>query len=138
VLLQLLQQTPDTWAWLSLCCCDGAHLCDGSRFADSVQICAHEAQVAAVGINCTAPEYITDLVQIARQTTEKPIIVYPNSGEEYDAVNKQWRACAGHHATKQGSLIDIARTWQLHGAVGIGGCCRVGPGQIAELRATLI
>ena len=36
------------------------------------------------------PQYIESLVRIAASRTDKPIVVYPNKGETYDAVTKCW------------------------------------------------
>ncbi len=41
-------------------------------------------------MNCTAPRYIPDLIRAAHAATDKPILVYPNSGETYDPQTKTW------------------------------------------------
>lgn len=41
-------------------------------------------QIEAIGINCTAPEYISELIRNIRPLTDKLIAVYPNSGEKYE------------------------------------------------------
>ena len=46
----------------------------------------------AVGINCTKPELITDLLRSAK--SDKPYVVYPNSGRVWDAVKKEWTGSA--------------------------------------------
>lgn len=133
VLLRLLRETPNTWAWLSFSCRDGAHLCGGSRLADVAQVCDGEPQVAAIGINCTSPEFISPLIKVARRATSKPVIVYPNLGEQYDATQKTW---AGRSVP-----IDWAAAsaeWSRLGAAGIGGCCRVRPEDISEMRRQLV
>jgi homocysteine S-methyltransferase len=132
VLLRLLRETPDRWAWLSFSCGDGAHLWDGSRLADAARACDAEPQVAAIGINCTSPEFISSLVSEARKATRKPVIVYPNSGEEYNVAQRTWVG---------GPLgVDWAKAtaeWARLGVAGIGGCCRVGPEHVAEIRRQL-
>jgi len=89
--------------------------------------------VAAVGINCTAPEFVGLLIDEARKGTDKPIFVYPNSGEGYDAAEKRWHSPPS--ATPWG---EAARDWVRRGASGVGGCCRVGPRRIAEIRRDLV
>ena len=133
VLLQLLRETPGRWAWLSFSCCDDAHLCDGSRLADVARACDSEVGVAAVGINCTAPELVSHLIIEARGATEKPIIVYPNSGEQYNVVRRAWEG-----APAPVDWAEASVEWSRLGAAGIGGCCRVGPDDIAEIRRRLI
>ncbi|RLE22410.1 MAG: homocysteine S-methyltransferase [Acidobacteria bacterium] len=133
VLLQLLQETPGRWAWVSFSCRDGLHLSDGTPFVDAVQTCSTAPGVAAVGINCTAPQFISSLIEQARGATDLPVIVYPNSGEVYSPVSKRW-----HSASDTTAWIDDAARWHDLGASGIGGCCRVGPRTITELRHRLL
>jgi homocysteine S-methyltransferase len=128
-LLRLLDETPGRWAWLSFSCRDEAHLSDGSPFADAVDLCAQHANVAAVGVNCTPPDLISPLVRIARDRTNQPIIVYPNSGERYDAQSKSWDAVASDVV-----WTDAAAEWIELGASIVGGCCRTGTDEIADLR----
>ncbi len=133
VLLQLLQETPGRWAWMSFSCRDGAHLSDGSPLVDVARACHAEPRVAAVGINCTSPEFISPLIAEVRQGTTKPVIVYPNSGERYDATRKSWVAGPPR--------IDWGETtieWVRLGATGVGGCCRVGPDEIRDMRRRLV
>ena len=133
VLLRLLRETPAHWAWLSFSCRDDAHVSDGSRLVDVARDCDAEPRVAAVGINCTAPEYVSNLISEARQGTTKPLIVYPNSGEMYNAKTKTWSTGP--------SPIDweeAAADWVRLGASGVGGCCRIGPEQIAGVRSRLV
>ena len=44
--------------------------------------------MAVIGVNCTAPEFVADLIREIRAHTEKPVAVYPNLGETYDAADK--------------------------------------------------
>lgn len=133
VLLRLLRETPGRWAWLSFSCRDGTHLCDGVPIGDVARLCDREPQIAAVGINCTAPEVISALIAEVRRVTEKPVIVYPNSGEQYDSGNKTWIGVPA-----QASPVDQCVEWTRMGAAGIGGCCRVGPADIAAMRRRLV
>ena len=133
VLLGLLHDTPSRWAWLSFSCRDGAHLCDSSRLEHLAELCAAEPRVAAVGINCTAPAYVSSLIGEIRKAKPKPIVVYPNSGDAYDAVDKTWTPAA--HPV---DWMALAYEWAELGAAGIGGCCRVQPNHISELRSGLL
>ncbi len=133
VLLELLDKTPDRWAWFSFSCRDGHHLCDGTPFAEAVALCAAHHRVAAVGVNCTAPEFITPLMTRARDVTDLPLIAYPNSGEIFDPAGKSWQTGGPRQ-----DLFDAASEWLSLGVKVIGGCCRVGPAAIAKLRRTLL
>ncbi|KAK4835790.1 hypothetical protein QYF36_014599 [Acer negundo] len=59
---------------------------------DSILECASIAdswkQVVAVGI-------IHGLILSVRKVTNKPVIIYPNSGETYDANRKEWVQSTG-------------------------------------------
>ncbi len=133
VLLQLLEETPGRWAWLSFSCRDGLHLSDGTPFADAVRACSSAPEVTAVGINCTAPRFISSLIEQARGATDLPVIVYPNSGEVYDPEAKRWRP-----GGQVDALVNDAARWSEIGAAGIGGCCRIGPRTITELRRRIL
>jgi homocysteine S-methyltransferase len=132
-LLRLLSETGDHWAWISFSCRDARHLCDGGLLQEAARACDSEPRVSAVGINCTAPDLIAPLIEEARKGTDKPILVYPNSGEKYDAGSKSWSAVPSSVA-----LEVAAESWVRLGASGVGGCCRVEPTTIAEIRRRLV
>ncbi len=131
-LASLLADTPGRYAWFSFSCRDGEHISDGTPITECVVDLASTERVAAIGVNCTAPAHITSLVEAIRSVTEKPIVVYPNSGEVWDAERKQWT----------GPIDPIAfslacRGWYESGARLLGGCCRTRPEDIRQLRNTL-
>jgi homocysteine S-methyltransferase len=133
VLLRLLAETPGQWAWMSFSCRDGKHLSDGGLLRDAVRACSSHDRVAAVGINRTAPEFVASLVEEARRGTDRPIIVYPNSGEVYDPVSKRW-----HSPPTLTPWEEAPEVWIQKGACGVGGCCRVGPGGVTTIRRALM
>jgi len=129
-LKELLEEFPNVQAWISFSCKNDRHLSSGEEFADAAKLVNESTQFIAVGVNCTAPQYISPLVKIARKNTGKYILVYPNKGETWDAVNKCW--LTGHAAHFH--FIDDAKDWFAAGAKIIGGCCRTTPADIAQLR----
>jgi homocysteine S-methyltransferase len=129
-LLQILADSPGVWAWLSFTCRDGRSLSDGTPFVDAVRACGESERVAGVGVNCTPPRFVAELLTRARDVTELPLIAYPNSGERYDGSTKLWSGRPAGRAWAAG-----ADDWIRAGARVLGGCCRVGPDAIAELRA---
>ena len=133
VLVRLLRETPQARAWISFSCRDGHHVSDGSSAAELIRACSAEDQIVALGINCTSPEFLPSLITIAASATSKPIVVYPNSGEVYDAGAKKWG--------RGPVLADwgvAAQRWHDLGARVIGGCCRVGPDEIRIMRNALV
>ena len=136
-IVRLLPEFPGAAAWISFSCRDGLHDSQGEPLADCVAALEGFAQVAAVGVNCTAPEHIASLIDQMRASTTKPIVVYPNSGEHYDAVHKQWQGDTGAaHATPSSAaahFAEAARGWHARGARLIGGCCRTTPEDIAAV-----
>ncbi len=90
----------------------------------------HHPQVAAVGVNCTPPRYVPDLIRAIGKRTDKPIVVYPNSGERYDVASRQW-----HGASTRTAFSKMANAWYRTGARIIGGCCRTGPADIRAIAA---
>lgn len=127
-LVRLLAEFPDTAAWLSFSCTDGEHVCHGERFADCVTMAAASPQLVAIGVNCTPPRYIESLLQQAVTVTQKPLIIYPNSGEHWDAATQCWLPGSG-----VADFAAAAQRWHTAGARIIGGCCRTTPADIAAL-----
>ena len=84
VLLELLSDCPIPY-WVSYSCKAGNQTNAGQSFTEAVSL-AKDAM--AVGINCTGPELITDLLLSAEGV--KPFVVYPNSGRSWNAKTKEW------------------------------------------------
>jgi homocysteine S-methyltransferase len=131
-LLSLLHESPGRRAWISFSCRDGERISDGTLLREVAARCDGEEQVAAVGINCVPPELLPSLIAEARRGTSKPLLVYPNSGERYDAETKTWGSTPSMVAWE-----EDPREWIRQGCAGVGGCCRVGPEAIASLRRSL-
>lgn len=124
---------PDMGAWISFSCKDEAHTCGGDAIADCARLLDKERQVTVIGVNCTAPQYVANLIRNIRAHTTKPVVVYPNTGETYDAVTKTWHGSPTPYR-------DFVRQWYEAGARLIGGCCRTTPDDIrgiAAFRASL-
>ncbi|ELR17368.1 homocysteine smethyltransferase 1, putative [Acanthamoeba castellanii str. Neff] len=81
---------PDQRLWLSFTCRDQEHLSDGHKFSEAVVELQQSEVVAAVGVNCTSPQFIGGLLESVRGSVRKPLVVYPNSGEGWDAAAQQW------------------------------------------------
>ncbi|MEU9203683.1 homocysteine S-methyltransferase [Streptomyces sp. NPDC048332] len=102
----------------------------GQRLEEAFGLAAGEEHVMAAGVNCCDPTDVDGAVRPAAEVTGKPVVVYPNSGERWDAQEREWAGGATFDA-------GLVRAWQDAGARLVGGCCRVGPATIAELAALL-
>ncbi|NNE68449.1 MAG: homocysteine S-methyltransferase [Pyrinomonadaceae bacterium] len=128
VLLKLLKTFPKRRAWFSFSCRDENQINDGTEISLCASLLASEDQVDAIGVNCTAPQFVDGLIkQIRRVAPEKAVLAYPNSGETYDANSGSW------HGNGR-SAHDLATVWYASGARIIGGCCRTTPAHIEQLR----
>ncbi|MGX9740265.1 homocysteine S-methyltransferase [Pseudocitrobacter corydidari] len=129
-LAELLTAYPTARAWFSFTLRDAQHLSDGTPLRDVIATLARYPQVIAVGINCIALENTNDALRHLHSLTPLPLVVYPNSGEHYDAVSKTWH----HHGEACDTLAHHLPQWQAAGARLIGGCCRTTPADIAALK----
>ncbi len=127
-LVQLMAETPEVPAWVSFSCRDGQHINDGTSIAECAAFLDGVQQVGAMGINCTPPSLIPSLIREVRSMTQKPIVVYPNSGETYDAVDKVWMG-----QSVPAEFGTFSREWRKEGAALIGGCCRTSPAHIQQI-----
>jgi homocysteine S-methyltransferase len=130
VIVGLMEENPGICGWVSFSAKDGLHINNGDKIEDCARWLDGKEQVAAVGVNCTAPEHVASLIAEIRKGTDKPIIVYPNSGEHYDAGAKIWDG-----GSTDFSYGESARNWFALGARVIGGCCRTTPQDIRAIAA---
>ena len=111
--------------WLSFSAVGGKTRA-GQPLAEAFALAADVDEVIAVGVNCCAPQDVRAAAEIAHSVTGKPVVVYPNSGESWDAATRGWR----EESTFDAGLV---RSWVDAGARLIGGCCRVGPDAIRQV-----
>jgi homocysteine S-methyltransferase len=130
VLARLLEEFPGLTAWISFSCRDGRSNCEGEDVAECAAALQSLPQIAAIGVNCTAPGYVSELLKRMRTATAKPLLAYPNSGERYDPKSKIWLGDSDSH-----SFARQAQDWNAAGARLLGGCCRTTPEDIREICA---
>lgn len=129
-MLRALETFPHLDVWLAFTCADERHTGSGDDIDECARLATSSSQVVAVGVNCTAPQHIGALLDRLAGNTAKPIVVYPNSGQRWDASARAW--------TGESSIGDfgaLAADWQRRGAAWIGGCCGTTPGHIAQVRS---
>ncbi len=114
-------------AWLSFAVADGRTRA-GQPLADAFAVAAGSRAVVAVGVNCSDAGEVQAALRTAYDVTGKPGVAYPNRGESWDSAAHSW--------TGPGTW-DVAGVdgWVGAGARLVGGCCRVGPADIATLAA---
>ncbi|MFC8195660.1 homocysteine S-methyltransferase [Streptomyces sp. NPDC057298] len=116
-------------AWLSYSVA-GDRTRAGQPLEEAFAPAADADEVIAVGVNCCAPEDVDAAVATAARVTGKPVVVYPNSGETWDAQTRAWQGRATF-------TPEQVAGWERAGARLIGGCCRVGPGAITAIARAL-
>lgn len=116
-------------AWLSYSVA-GDRTRAGQPLEEAFALAADADEVIAVGVNCCAPDDVAGAVETAARVTGKPVVVYPNSGEVWDARERAWSGRSSFTA-------EQVTGWETGGARLIGGCCRVGPGAIAGIAESL-
>lgn len=129
-IVRALAQFPNLAAWISFTCRDATHVAHGEPLQACAEMLSDVAQVIAIGINCTAPHLILPLLAAARNGSRgrKPVIVYPNSGELWNAATHTW-----HGEDNTLNFGTMARSWFAAGAQAVGGCCRTRPAHIAAV-----
>ncbi len=127
VLLNLIKELNNQIpVWIAFSCKDEAHLCSGEDFNEAARI-SKELGAECVGINCTSPELVTGLLESAKEYG--PFVVYPNAGRTWNEKLKRL----------EGAAIKLSdqhiKEWAECGATIIGGCCGIGPKDIAQVQA---
>ncbi|MGE0587702.1 MAG: homocysteine S-methyltransferase [Cyclobacteriaceae bacterium] len=132
VLAEILKHTKKS-AWITFSCRDEKHLNDGTPIAECAAYLNDHPNIFALGVNCTAPQYISGLIgELKANAGEKKIVIYPNSGEVYHADTKTWLGLSDPDA-----FATMTQQWLLQGVDVMGGCCRIGPEHIAKMRENL-
>lgn len=120
MLCRLLREWPNQKVWLSFSCKDEKHISNGEKFTPVARACynMNPDQLIAVGINCIRPLMVSPLIEQLK-TEHIPLVVYPNSGERWDAVNARWidrELCE--------PVDKYITEWLDDGVTIVGGCCR--------------
>jgi homocysteine S-methyltransferase len=126
VLLNLLKELKNEIpVWIAFSCKDEIHLCSGESFKDAAML-SKELGADYVGINCTSPELVTGLLESAKDFG--PFVVYPNAGRTWNEKLKRL----------EGASVKLSdqhiQEWAKCGATIIGGCCGIGPKDIAVVK----
>lgn len=115
-------------AWLSYSCTDGRTRA-GQPLADAFAVATGSSTLVAAGVNCCAPEDVLPALRVAA-ASGLPGVAYPNSGQGWDSGTHTWSGPTSYD-------VQLAPGWVAAGAAYVGGCCQVGPDDIAALAAVL-
>ncbi len=116
-------------AWVSYSC-EGTSTRAGQPLEEAFAVVASSTAVVAAGVNCCDPDDVLPALEVARTVTGKPGVAYPNSGQGWDSGTHSWSGTSSFDVT-------LAPAWVEAGATYVGGCCQVGPRDIAALAALL-
>src|SRR5690606_37925003 len=79
ILLELLEKHVSDLhglsSWISFSCKDSQHVSHGEPFRDCMAVAASSGQLAAAGINCSAPGLINELIRSV-DATDLPLMAY--------------------------------------------------------------
>ncbi|CAB4712667.1 MAG: homocysteine S-methyltransferase [Actinobacteria bacterium] len=128
---EILLDFPNLPAWISFTAADGSQTCAGQPIEAAVEVAAGIASVQLVGINCTAPQFVPELLGRITSTTDKAVIAYPNAGGVWSAQTQAWQQVPA------ASAAAAAARWVELGATWIGGCCGTDAAQISAIRAAV-
>jgi len=125
---EALTAWPELAAWFCFTCRDGQHVAHGELLSECATAVARFPQAIAIGVNCTQPALMPALIAELRRATDKPVVVYPNSGEGWDASTRHWTG-----SSDAAKFREMAEEWFAEGAQIVGGCCRTRPAHIRQI-----
>jgi homocysteine S-methyltransferase len=123
-----LEPWPHLQAWLSFTCRDEKTVAHGEPLRDCAAFLEGTPQIVAIGVNCIPPNWVPALIAELRAASAKPVMVYPNSGEGWDAEARAWTG-----STDPSAFGPLAKEWFAAGAQIVGGCCRTRPAHIRQV-----
>ena len=100
---------------------------DGSSFKDACKIISEIKKITTFGVNCFSPKLVESAIKELKKYSKKKVLVYPNSGEEYNPRGRFWSG--------KNEFNDLMiKNWLSLSPDIIGGCCRVGYDNIKKMR----
>jgi homocysteine S-methyltransferase len=130
VLRRMSEDFPQHPFWISFTCRNGTQIRDSNLLRDAANLFHDCDNLAGIGINCTDPKLVSDLIgEIKAGAPGTAILAYPNSGESYHGNDRRWTGL-----TTVDDFTKMAKQWHLQGAEILGGCCRTTPDHIDRIR----
>jgi len=131
VLVEVLSEYPDMPAWLTMTCSDSDLTSAGQPIADLVDLVRGAPSIKAVGVNCTPPEHVEGILTRLSEAGADALVAYPNAGQAW-SPETGW---SGTGSTVDGDLVSRWRA--VPGLALVGGCCGIGPADIAGIARSL-
>jgi homocysteine S-methyltransferase len=131
-IVRLLAERGGPPAWISFQARDARSLADGAPVERAAMLAEGCPRIVAAGVNCVPPSQVTPLLRAVATGTAKPLVAYPNRGDDWDPVSRGW--------VGRGIPVDFGReapVWRAAGARVIGGCCRTTPDDIRAIAAAV-
>jgi homocysteine S-methyltransferase len=125
---EALEPWPELAAWFCFTCKDEQHVAHGELLRGCAEAVARFPQTVAIGVNCTQPALMPALIRELRAASDHPVVVYPNSGEGWDAEVRCWTGKGDPE-----SYGAQAAEWFAAGAQIVGGCCRTRPAHVRQV-----
>ena len=131
-LARVLDRLDAPGAWIAFTCRDGRTTAGGDPIETAVAAATTGRAVVAVGVNCTAPEHVDELLERCAAVTDLPLVAYPNGGRVWDGPARRWSSLGADRLP-----VAAVRDWVAAGARLVGGCCGLGPVAIEGVAAAL-
>jgi homocysteine S-methyltransferase len=122
---EALAPWPEMRAWFSFSCRDDKHDSHGELVSECAAEVAKFPQTVAIGVNCVPSKWVPSLIEQLRTGSDKPVLVYPNSGDGWDAEARCWIG-----TSDPAEFGELSAEWFAAGVQIIGGCCRTRPEHI--------
>eukprot|EP00934_Nitzschia_sp_Nitz4_P005804 Nitzschia sp. Nitz4//scaffold69_size99277//93385//94475//NITZ4_004651-RA/size99277-processed-gene-0.28-mRNA-1//1//CDS//3329556769//5794//frame0 len=118
-----------TFCWVSMACHDGETLNEGKPLVEALDAVRskdpHGDYVHAIGVNCCDSALVSTLLEnltrhMAQHGPRRGIVVYPNSGEEWNAENETWvegtgcTDCMGFSDRLVHAVDVVSTTWEAN------------------------
>ena len=129
-LARVLDRLEGPEAWVCFSCADGRTTCHGEPIEEAVAAATASPRVVAVGVNCTTPEHVEELLTRAGRVTDRALVAYPNNGRVWDGARRAWT-----RSGVAGFPRATVDAWTAAGARLVGGCCGIGPDGVAGIAA---
>merc|ERR1711973_355099 len=140
--------------------CKDDKTCAGETFEEVAKFLSIfcPENLKAVGVNCCKPADVTNFGRAMKKYfPDMPLVAYPNTGEKWQRSNKpintdkivqnsksekaasevtseNWVGNFGSWSGNPENIITHVESWLELGYSWIGGCCRVTPDDISEIR----